>query len=579
MEKCNLEKIGSRRGRSYFTIRRKKKAVATMGTKTREQFSSGSISMSSVIRSQSEIDIRCDLDSTSCSEIEEDLEIDFQAEEIDAICLMSDSEDDEDSVTEEYHFMPEYKGSGRFDPKAVDIFKNLCFRHPALSHLFINDMLQCINEVGVDVPQDARTLLQSNKLPVKTRSVPPGTYWHYGIPKIIDGLLSRGLRLPALINLKVNVDGMPLAKSSKATFWPIQMTIDELKIAKPLLIGCFFHESSKPNNACEYLRDYVDDLVIMKTVGHNGIKVNKVIYPLDAPALAFVKQTQGHAGKNSCGKCDTLGEYKVGRTCFPTLIGNKREDVIFRNHTTYGKHHKSKVPGPLEHASLGTDMVDDFPAEPLHVFHLGVTKRIMSCWTGSLKLGASNSSIQVNLRIPDDAKISIDQHLLSIKPFHPSEYNRPSRKLSDLKHWKGGEFGCLLDHTAMVVFKDRISKEVYENFLLFHVATTICETNRHKALFPLSKEIYKSFLNGFKNLYGEYALVYNLHCLVHVPDDVMRFGPLESYSVTAFEARLGRMKLLVKGGNRRLEQLANRVYETMDNYIDSIKSEFGKYFI
>lgn len=114
-----------------------------------------------------------------------------------------------------------------------------------------------------------------------------------------------------------------------------------------------------------------------------------------------------------------------------------------------------------------------------------------------MKLGNSYSGTQARLRIPDDVIKSIDQHLLIIKSHHPSEYNRPSRKLSDLKHWKGGEFGCVLDHTGMVVFKGKINNEVYENFLSLHVATKICESTRHKALWPLAKEIYKSFLTQF----------------------------------------------------------------------------------
>lgn len=59
----------------------------------------------------------------------------------------------------------------------------------------------------------------------------------------------------------------------------------------------------------------------------------------------------------------------------------------------------------------------------------------------------------------------------------------------------------------------------------------------------------------------------------------MRFGFLESYSTTTFEARLGRMKYLIRGGNKRLEQLANRTYETIDYFIGSIKSEQGENFL
>lgn len=77
-------------------------------------------------------------------------------------------------------------------------------------------------------------------------------------------------------------------------------------------------------------------------------------------------------------------------------------------------------------------MVEHFPAEPLHTLHLRVFERMPNCWVGSLKLGTPDS--EVELRISKDVIPKLDNHMLLIQKYHPSEFNRPSRRISDMKH-------------------------------------------------------------------------------------------------------------------------------------------------
>lgn len=70
--------------------------------------------------------------------------------------------------------------TSEMDINATEIFRNLALRHPDLSNLFLKDMLDCLRKVGLNVPKDARTLLQAPKQPIPMRTVYPGVYWHYG---------------------------------------------------------------------------------------------------------------------------------------------------------------------------------------------------------------------------------------------------------------------------------------------------------------------------------------------------------------------------------------------------------------
>ena len=55
--------------------------------------------------------------------------------------------------------------------------------------------------------------------------------------------------------------------------------------------------------------------------------------------------------------------------------------------------------------------------------------------------------------------------------------------------------------------------------------------------------------------------MYNVHSLVHLPDDVQFFGPLDGISCFPFENFLHSVKRLVRSPYLPLQQVVNRVYE------------------
>lgn len=61
---------------------------------------------------------------------------------------------------------------------------------------------------------------------------------------------------------------------------------------------------------------------------------------------------------------------------------------------------------------------------------------------------------------------------------------------------------------------------------------------------------------------------YNVHNLIHLVNDVRKYGPLDNFSTFPFETKLGSIKSLLRTGNRPLEQVANRTYESMSMSAD-----------
>ncbi len=105
------------------------------------------------------------------------------------------------------------------------------------------------------------------------------------------------------IDLMINVDGLPLFKSSNAQFWPIVGCFDVLHV---LVIALFYGET-KPDSLEDYLHDFLEELDLLKL---NGVEFNlqKLSFDIkrflcDASARSFLKCIVGHAGYYACERC------------------------------------------------------------------------------------------------------------------------------------------------------------------------------------------------------------------------------------------------------------------------------------
>lgn len=118
-----------------------------------------------------------------------------------------------------------------------------------------------------------------------------GRYWHRG--------LEFGLRLcfnqlngPLAIEININIDGLPIYKSSNDQFWPILFNIHRMPHISPMIIG-LFHGKNKPSKIEEFLAPFVDEIepILRNGVLINGHKLSVRIrtFICDSPARAFIK--------------------------------------------------------------------------------------------------------------------------------------------------------------------------------------------------------------------------------------------------------------------------------------------------
>ena len=71
-------------------------------------------------------------------------------------------------------------------------------------------------------------------------------------------------------------------------------------------------------------------------------------------------------------------------------------------------------------------------------------------------------------------------------------------------------------------------------------------------------DLLVSFLEQSDNLYTSNFVSYNVHSLLHISQDVLRFGPLYSFSAYRFENYYGQMKKYLRKTDKPLEQLIKR---------------------
>ena len=120
------------------------------------------------------------------------------------------------------------------------------------------------------------------------------------------------------LSLQINVDGLPISKSSGAQFWPVLCMVEPT--SKPVIVGLCFGDS-KPSSI-DFLQPFVDEYVHLKT---EGLSVHGSLFQIviccvvcDAPARSFFKAVKGHTGYFGCERCEQEGEWN--RLFFLTWI-------------------------------------------------------------------------------------------------------------------------------------------------------------------------------------------------------------------------------------------------------------------
>ena len=124
----------------------------------------------------------------------------------------------------------------------------------------------------------------------------------------------------------------------------------------------------------------------------------------------------------------------------------------------------------------------------------------------------------------------------------PMEFSRKPRSLKDLDRLKATEFRAFLLCIGLVCLLGVIDDKYVQKFSPVSYKYFLLSLPNTFENVEMARTTLKSFVQHFEQLYGSRHLVYNVHNLLHIPDDVANYGSLDQFSALPFENYLGLLK-------------------------------------
>lgn len=160
--------------------------------------------------------------------------------------------------------------------------------------------------------------------------------WYKDIEKNLNTMqLEQYLHIRGRIVIDINIDGLPLFKSSKVKFWPILGYLTMTQNA-PFIIAIYFGRKDL-QDLNTFLQEYVNEV---QHLFNNGYVFNNNRYPFqirhyicDASARSFVKCCISHCGYASCEKCTVVGEWIEDKMTYIKIDEAPRTDYSFLQQT------------------------------------------------------------------------------------------------------------------------------------------------------------------------------------------------------------------------------------------------------
>lgn len=441
-----------------------------------------------------------------------------------------------------------------------------------ISCVATEQLLKMLRENGhLYLPESRPTLLRTPKTPIVIKTCFPGRYYHFGLKKCLRRCNYSFLQNNNIVEIDINIDGVSLSKSSKLKMWPILGAFPGYPNTSPFLIGCY-EGYADPNNVEVYLQEFVEE---MTDILINGAEVTPqlILKPLkirlfscDMPGRSFVKGTKGHTSLFGCDRC-TQKCYHVGNTMvYQPFKESERTDDTFRNRLHQHHHQPWALQNPMLIEELNLGLVSQFVIDDMHAVHLGVMRKMILC----IFKGHCNG-----VRLTDEKKQELDSQYISYAPFIPVEFaRRPRSIIMEGKKWKAAEFRLFLLYAGIVFLRDSFGPNLYQHFLLLSISmrflssivTYIVNDN------VVEQMLYK-FVTDFSAMYDPKLCTYVVHSLLHVQEDVRRYGPIGTYSAYRFENHQRELKKDIKSPTKILQQMHNRIEEI--NIVNEINVEIG----
>lgn len=328
--------------------------------------------------------------------------------------------------------------------------------------------------------------------------------------------------------------------------------------ARSYILGVKNHRSKKPCQRCHVIGTQVFRSGFASTsVQRSSSRRTNAYLDFNAPRRTVEEMLAGRYGSSpvpECGpECTSGGcwdedDESIGAYEHIDCSDDEYDEMILPD-KQYIRHQTLLLKIP------GFDLVRFVVLDYLHLVCLGVMSKLLDIWKREDDILSS------------EQKKKIDELLTRAKKYTPAEFQRQPEILENLANWKGTQLRDFMLYVGVPVLNGSMHNTFVQHFIYLVVAMRLMvrKVSKNRSLQETLELIANSarqclyeFVNQSIELYGPEFVIYNVHSLIHVPDDYELFGPLDLLSGYIFESFNGKVKKYVSGGSADpLKQILN----------------------
>ena len=208
----------------------------------------------------------------------------------------------------------------------------------SITRTALTSLLHILDANGLEVPKDARTILKTPRN-VETSPMGLGNFCYLGLKPALLRALNEVKPSHKELKLMVNIDGLPLFKSSSTQIWPILVKFDS---SSPYIVALYAGEGH-PENLGDFLKDFLEESTVLSEEGvfYEDVQYSVKLWLMicDAPARAYLKCIKSHTGYYACERCVVEGDYD-GRMVFHEINSASRTNDKFNSMEYLDDHQK-----------------------------------------------------------------------------------------------------------------------------------------------------------------------------------------------------------------------------------------------
>lgn len=431
-------------------------------------------------------------------------------------------------------------------------------------------LLQSLKEEGVSVPSSVYMLNKmrsSSKVDVLCSVLKCGGQMAYlSIQDNLIFCIKNNLLLFEekfnKLSLSINIDGLPLFRSSPVCLWPILFSFRNFSFKKPLPIAVYAG-TGKPDFSgfLDQLCSELEKFSNFVNIDGVFIKIEKLVFICDSPARSFLQSVKSHSGYNACCFCRIRGEHNGSKVIFPF----SEEPIAQRSDDLYKicqENNQLSLSPLAKYSSLKCA----FPFEYMHLVCLGIVKRLIQSFL------TTNFGL-LPCKLSENMKSLLNEKVKNLRGALPKEFRRGLRPFSQHAYFKASEFRSILLYTGPVLFSEVLPVNYYNHFMYLHFSISVLCNSNYSYLYPQVRAVIREFLRDMGHLYTTSAYTYNAHCLSHLVDFVEIYGPLDSFSSFPFENYLHVLKQRIKSGSFVLSQSITAIQNIREIYVTTRSKE------